>query len=224
VTYGELRTAWADGHRSSKQLRAATGAGAGCGSCAPLLAEIAGEVATGRKAAVGWGLPAAASAVLVLLVAAAAFGPIPMARSVLETPSFDFLWRDGWWKQVTGFSLLGLIASALLLPARERLPAILRSTFPNERIAHATIGVATVLALGVHTGLRMGVNLNAILMSCMIGLMALGGLTGLATSAERRLPSRLGTALRMSWKRAHVGLFLPIPVLVLFHVLAVYYY
>jgi len=224
VTCGELRTAWANGHRSSKQLQSATGAGLGCGTCAPLLAEIAGEATTGRKAGVGWGLPAAAAAVLVLLVAAAAFGPIPMARSVLETPSFDFLWRDGWWKQASGFSLLGLIASALLLSARERLPTILRSTFSNERVAHATIGVATVLALGVHTGLRMGVHLNAILMSCTIGLIALGGLTGLATTAERRLPSRLGAAIRMSCKQTHVALFLPIPVLVLFHVLAVYYY
>jgi len=76
----------------------------------------------------------------------------------------------------------------------------------------------------VHTGLRTGVHLNAVLMSCTIGLIALGGLSGLATTAERRLPSRLGAAIRMSCKQTHVALFLPIPVLVLFHVLAVYYY
>ena len=72
--------------------------------------------------------------------------------------------------------------------------------------------------------MHLGAQMNAALMGCVIGLMTLGGLTGLVTSAERRLPARIGAGLRMGWKRAHIALFLPIPVLVLFHVLAVYYY
>jgi len=224
VSCGELRSAWAEGARSSAQLRSATGAGVGCKTCAPLLAELAGEAASSRKASVGRGLPAAASLVLAFFAAAAALGPIPMARSVLDAPSIDFLWRDAWWKQVSGFSLLGLIAGALLLPARERLPSRLRATFSSARVTHASIGVATVVALGVHTGMRSGANLNATMMTCVIGSMAVGGLTGLVTSAERRLPARIGAALRVGWKRAHLALLLPIPVLVLYHVLAVYYF
>lgn len=224
VTCGELRAAWANGCRSSAQLRSATGAGTGCGSCAPLLEEMAGGAAATRKTSAGWALPAAASAVLVLFAAAAILGPIPMSSSVLETPSIDFLWRDADWKQASGFTLLGLMASALLLPARDRLPARLRTTFSNARVVHATIGVATVVALAAHTGMHLGAQMNAALMGCVIGLMTLGGLTGLVTSAERRLPARIGAGLRMGWKRAHIALFLPIPVLVLFHVLAVYYY
>jgi len=201
-----------------------TGAGTGCGTCAPLLAEIAGEVASGRRAGAGWPLSLVAATSLAVLGTAALVGPIPMSGSVLDSPSMDFLWRDAWWKQVSGFSLLGVMLAALALPMRDRLPRFLRSTFARSRVVHTAIGLGAVVVLGVHSGLRMGNHLNWVLMSCVVALLALGGLAGVVTGLEHRLPPALGSALRSGWKRAHTLFFWPVPVLVVFHVLAVYVY
>jgi len=224
VTCGALRLAWAEGCRSSTRLSESTGAGTSCGSCKPMLAELAGEVASARPSGVGWGLPFTACLALVLFGVAAAVGPIPMSRSVLDANSIDFLWRDAWWKQASGFTLLALTLGALLLPIREKLPGALRTSFSKARVFHSLLGVATVVALGVHTGLRMGTQLNAVLMGCVILLIAFGSMAGLVASTERWMPARLGATLRLGWKRAHLLLFWPVPVLVLFHVLAVYFY
>lgn len=89
---------------------------------------------------------------------------------------------------------------------------------------HSAIGLLAIGLVGVHTGLRLGANLNLVLMSSFLGLVVLGALAGVVTSLEHRLPPAYGGALRIGWKRAHVALLWPIPALLLFHVLAVYVY
>lgn len=224
VTCGALRKAWADGCHSSLALSEATGAATGCGTCRPLLAELAGETTNARRESAGRGLGLLGVAALILFAGGFALGPVPMNTSVLETPQIDFLWRDSFWKQVSGFTLIGVMALGLLLPIRDRLPALLRPDFKQARFLHSAIGVASVFLVGLHSGLRMGVNLNWMLMACVVGLMALGGGSAFVTSLEHRLPPRAGALLRSGWKQAHVLLFLPVPVLLLFHVLAVYFY
>lgn len=224
VTCGSLRSAWADGCQSSVMLTEATGAGSVCGNCKPLIAGIAGEVATTRRRGAGSWLGLMASISLVAIGIAWALGPIPMSTSVTATPSIDFLWREAGWKQVSGYTLLALMTAGLLLPLRKRIAVLERLSFPRSRQLHTAIGLGTLLAAGIHTGLRLGANLNLVLMSCFLGLTVLGSMSALVTSVEHRLSPRLGSALRIGWKRAHVALFWPMPVLVLFHVLAFYLY
>lgn len=224
VTCGSLRAAWRDGCHSSAMLSEATGAGRVCGSCRPLLADLAGEVVGARRRATGKSLGLIALASLAALGFAWWTGPVPMATSVLATPQIDFLWRDAWWKQASGFTLVGLMAVALALPLRKRIPALAKGSFTRWRLVHSAVGLATILAAGIHTGMRLGVNLNLALMACFVGLVALGAVAGVVTSLEHRLPPRAGSALRIAWTRAHVALFWPLPVLLLFHVLAVYFY
>ena len=147
-----------------------------------------------------------------------------MSTSVLDTPSIDFLWRDGFWKQVSGFSLLGAIGLAFLLPLRSRSKRLQRLSVRSTRVIHTVVGLGTLLLAGVHTGLRLGANLNAALMGVMIALLGIGAIAAVATSLEHRLPPRIGTSVRTGWRQAHVALVWPLPLLVLFHVLAVYFY
>ena len=224
VTCGMLRAAWDEGHHSSSAMREVTGAGSGCGTCQPLVAEFVGEIVSARRRPAGRGLAVAACAGLALFALAAGVGPIPMTTSVLQTPSVDFLWRDAWWKQASGFTLVGLMALGMLLPLRDKLPGLAQISFGSSRLLHSTIGVGAIVLAGVHSGLRLGSNLNFVLMASVVGLLALGSMAAMVTSLEHRLPPRQGSALRLGWRRAHVLLLLPVPVLLLFHVLAVYFY
>jgi nitrite reductase (NADH) large subunit len=224
VTCGTLRTAWASGCHSSRALTETTSAGSVCGNCRPLLAELAGEVAASTRKGAGAGLGTIAAMALGLVALTLIAEPIPMSTSVLERGSIDFLWRDGWWKQASGFTLLGLSVLSLALPLRKRIPALARTSFSRWRLVHTALGLGTILVAGVHSGLRLGANLNFWLMASFLGLIALGALSGLVSSLEHRLSQRMGSALRMGWTRAHVLFFWPLPVLVLFHVLAVYLY
>ena len=224
VKCGTLREAWADGCHSSAMLMEATGAGSGCGTCQPILAELAGEVSVGRRTGAGSALAWIAGASLAAIALGTWIGPIPMSTSVFDSPEIDFLWRDGFWKQVSGYSLVAVMAVAFLLPLRDRIPVLARSTVRSARILHTSVGLATILLGAVHTGLRLGANLNAMLMSAVLGLLVLGTFSAFATSLEHRLPPQLGSVLRRGWRGAHVALVWPLPLLLFFHVLAVYFY
>ncbi|MEL6187325.1 MAG: FAD-dependent oxidoreductase, partial [Myxococcota bacterium] len=212
VTCGTLRSCSAKGARTSAELSRDTGAGSVCGTCRPLLEEMAGERTQGRRAASGGSMAAFGGAAFFFVAAAAARGPIPMSVSVAAGPSIDVLWRDSGWKQVSGFSLLGLcLLATLALSLRKRWRWISLGAYPLWRAFHAAIGVLAVLAAGAHTGFRMGDNLNFVLMACFVSLIVVGSVAGLFTSLEHRLPPSLGSALRRGWTWLHIGLFLPLP-------------
>ncbi len=224
VTCGGLRSALAAGATRSEALCQATGASSVCGSCRPLVEELAGERAGASRATAGAGLAVSGLAAFALMALAWWLAPVPMADSFEVTPAWDVLWRDAWWKQLSGFVLVGMTVSTLLLSARKRFPGFALGEFSHWRLFHAAIGVATIVGVGIHTGFRMGANLNFALMACFVAVLVLGSLTALVTSLESRLPASIGGLLRRSWTVAHIALFWPLPVLIGFHVLAIYFY
>ncbi|MGH8576657.1 MAG: hypothetical protein ACREXJ_07025, partial [Gammaproteobacteria bacterium] len=79
------------------------------------------------------------------------------------------------------------------------------------------LGLAVLI---LHTGMRLGTGLNRLLMLAYLGVGLAGGLMGLLIGFG---------GSRISWQRAqrgvqriHLGLFWLFPVLLLFHILAVY--
>ena len=224
ITCGRVRSVHAQGCRTSQALSEETGAGQVCGSCRPLLEVIAGERATGVREGAGIGIGMAALVGLTLISIAWFLGPLPMSTTLTAGPQMDVLWRDPWWKQVSGFSLLALCFFSLGLSLRKRWVRLSFGSFSNWRLLHSGLGVATILGAATHTGLRMGNNLNLALMLSFVGVVLLGSFTALVTSLEHRLPAPYGGALRRGWTWAHVLVFWPMPVLILFHVLAVYLY
>jgi nitrite reductase (NADH) large subunit len=129
---------------------------------------------------------------------------------------WDHLLRRPIDQQVTGFSLLGLMALALLLPLRRVLPRIGGS--PQAwRVLHGAVGALTVAAIVVHTGLRLGVNLNRILTLTFLELATFGAITAMVPAAT------VGQSRWMRLLRAvHVAILWPALGLLALHVLAVY--
>lgn len=229
VTRGTLSEAMSQGCTTPEALARQTGASTVCGACAPRLAELVGQAAPRTSppavsALVVASLLAGFGALLLALVPA-----LPPADSVQVRFDLSRLWIDGFWKQVSGFTLLGLSVVALMLSLRKRVRLLNQGRFQFGRFAywraiHGTIGAATLAVLFLHTGMSLGDNLNLALMSVFLAIVALGGVAGFAAAVEHRLSLRAGAAMRAWSNRLHLWLFWPLPVLLSFHILKVYYF
>lgn len=222
VTRGALGCALAAGCASAASLAAATGASTVCGSCRPLLAELAGArepLAPVRGAKFLFGIGAAA---LFLALLAALFA-IPYPDSVQLAWTWDFLWRESFWKQASGYTVVGLSLAALALSLRKRIARLKWGDFAWWRIAHAFLALLILGALAVHTGGRLGANLNFALMVIFLGVIALGAVAGGVVALEHRLGAR-AARLRRAWNWAHLIVFWPVPALLGMHVLKSYYF
>jgi nitrite reductase (NADH) large subunit len=224
VTRGQIGDAIALGCSSLAEIRRDTGASTVCGSCGPLIGELLGA-APERKPVAAFRPVAVSSAVAALLALTTLLLPIlPTAKSIEARGLADLLWLDGTWKQVSGYALLALGLAAGLLSLRKR--AVRKGAFATWRAVHAVVGAATLLALFVHTGFRLGSNLNLWLTIAFLGVALAGAAAGLATALEHRLPATAGQAARVRhlsfW--LHLLALWPLPLLLAAHVLAVYYY
>ena len=225
VRRGALTAACAEGCVTVEQLARCTGASKVCGSCKPLLAEFLG--APEPRMPVAGLKPLAVACVFALVFALAIFisAPIEFAQSVQAgLRKLDLLWREDFWKQVTGFSLVGLALVSLLLSLRKRVKRFSLGEFGHWRAVHAALGTLTLIVLVSHTGFRLGHNLNFVLMSNFLVLALVGALAGMIAALERRLPPQSAKRLRTFWTGTHIAMAWPLPVLVAAHIVTAYYF
>lgn len=220
VRRGQLGEAIAAGCVTLEALSARTRAGSVCGSCRPLLAQLlGGQSAPPQPEAVRslrWaaGLSAAACALFVALP------PLPGAASVQDVwYQVGNAWRDGFWKQVSGFTLLGLVLLGSVLSLRKRWPRFQWGGYGHWRALHALLGTASVAVVFVHTGLQAGEQLNGWLLADFLAIGAWGAVAAIATTR-----SASNQRLRRWLQRLHLWLAWPLPALIGFHVLSVYYF
>lgn len=222
VTRGELGRALASGCAGVEALAAATGASTVCGACRPLLAELAGATLPSAPARGSSMLLAAGAAALLFVLLALLFA-IPYPDTVQLAWRWDFLWRESFWKQASGYTVLGLSLATLALSLRKRMPRLKWGDFAVWRVAHAVLALLVPGALAVHTGGRLGANLNLLLMLAFVGVIGLGAVAGGVVALEHRLGA--GAArLRRAWTWAHLLVFWPVPALLGMHVLKSYYF
>ncbi len=165
VTRGQIGDAILSGCATYEAVQRETSASTVCGSCKPLINELL----TGKPKyePVDWARPlavislvAAALALLTLLLPA-----WPYRQSVQESFQIDLLWRDGFWKQVTGFTLLGLSVIAAVISLRKNFKWLAFGDYGVWRLVHISVGLGALLVLFLHTGFRLGQNLNFMLMA-----------------------------------------------------------
>jgi nitrite reductase (NADH) large subunit len=224
VDRGQLGEAIGGGAITIETLMRATGASTVCGTCRPLLHELLGgkvmhEPVFGARTIVVGSLVAA----LVALVAIV-FPPWPYSRSVVAGIGIDWLWTDGGWKQLTGFTLLGLAALVAFLSVRKRVGLKWLGEFRFWRIVHTSVGAGALAVLFLHTGFNLGSNLNRWLMASFLAVAVLGGVTGIVTGREHSALNRGRRSLRAATAWLHILAFWPLPLLLLLHVVTVYAY
>jgi nitrite reductase (NADH) large subunit len=224
VTRGRLGEALAQGCRSAQDLVSCTGASTVCGSCKPLLEELAGggtqrEPARGHRTLWAGGLAAVALALPLILLPG-----LPYPDSADLAWRWDLLWRDSVAKQASGFTLASLALVLGVLGLRKRWKKFAVGDFAGWRVVHALVGVLGLAALIVHTGGRTGQSLNLWLSVAMLGALLTGALGALAVSREHSLAPATARTLRRRINLWHVLHLWPLPVLLVFHVLKTYYF
>lgn len=223
VTRGRLAEAVSGGCHSVECLAATTGAGRVCGSCRPLLAELVGAQAlptpvTGRRTL--WWASLASLLVLAAFYLPGGFRELGAAQ---DSAWPQRLWTDGLWRQASGYTLLALGLAALLLSLRKRWTRFTFGEFGAWRLAHVALGLGMLGVLVLHTGLRLGNNFNFLLLASFFLLTKLGSLAAVGAAAETR-PTRASRRWKQWTTLAHIMLGWPLPVLLGFHILSVYYF
>lgn len=219
VSCGTLRRAIRDGAADADSLSRATGAGTLCGSCKPLLIQLTGRGSGPATSSPGRILPIAAFVALAFAGLTALAPRVPISNSVLRA-RFDFLFTETAVKQWTGFMVVGVIAVGLLFSLRKRIARFRWSSYTSLRVFHGVMGVVAVLGLFLHTGFRLGSNLNFALAVLFLASSITGGLAALVLRFEGRVARACASVL----KRTHEITFYPLPVLALFHALKSYYF
>ena len=234
VKRGELSRACIAGCTTVTALSETTGAGTVCGTCHPLLEELIIGLSTTSHASesspplqtLGKRLLGVSLIGLLLVLLVYFSKPIPFSTTVQNLyHTIDALWRDNFWKQITGYTLLGLSAVALILSLRKQWRRFSFGDFGTWRFVHALIGVGTLIFLIAHTGFRFGNNLNQVLMASFLMLNLVGTLAGGITAVAAKYRSSATIHRWQNWLiQAHTVLFWPLPILILFHIIAVYYF
>ncbi len=227
VTRGTLSLAVSEGCDSIESLADRTRASTVCGSCKPLLAELAGDSSFAPSAGGTRWVGIASIMSLVVIAIISLFGPLDLADSVQSSfRSFDILWRSVTPRRVTGFVLLGITVLTLLLSARKRLNWFRKVPYGFWRAVHTVTGLATLIGVAIHTGMRFGHALNFCLMTVFLGANLLGGTTGIFAAWETRASGSTARWVRLWRPRltfAHILLLWPLPILIAFHILTSYY-
>jgi nitrite reductase (NADH) large subunit len=224
ATRGRLTQAITSGCESIACLSAETRAASVCGSCKPLLAELLGEDIRVEPVR-SWRSLLAVSAFSLCLVALFIFiWRIPYADTVQVSVRWDELWRSSLLKQISGFTMLGLMFAGLAVSLRKRIRKIELGDFNLWRHMHVVIGVCALAALIIHTGFRLGDQLNLLLMLNFLVLVIAGANASTVVATEHRMSPALAKKQRRQWTWLHIMLFWPVPVLLGAHVVKSYYF
>lgn len=224
VTRGRLTSAVNAGCENVTCLTNMTRAGSVCGSCKPLLAEMLGEHIETEPVRAWRGQLGLSAMALTLAVLFIFIWRIPYADSVEYAIQWDLLWRDSLFKQISGFTILGLFAIGLVISLRKRVTKFNVGDYDLWRIGHIVLGIGSLVVLIAHTGFRFGSELNLLLMINFLLLAAAGANASTVVATEHRMVPSLAKAQRRLWNKVHLLLFWTLPVLLGFHVLKTYYF
>lgn len=223
VTRGVLSHALTQGCTSVSALGQATGAGTVCGSCQPLLNNLAGSNEK-PQAVIGGTTLIICSIISMIAAFFLIFFPAISPVDSVQKASIEFLWTDGFWKQVSGFSLLSLIAIGLVMTLRKRANWTFLGNFSYWRVVHTLLGAVALGVLFIHTGASLGENLNQWLMLNFLAVSAVGALAGISLQLAGKISSASVQQVKKSSFWAHIIVVWPLPALLISHILSVYYF
>lgn len=197
------------------------GAGTVCGSCQPILGAFTAQknlTLPSQKNLALWG------GIVALLITAFFLLP-PLSISETYNPkALDKWWSDTFYRQISGFTMLGLMTLGLLVALRKRLSWFRWLKFERWRWLHVLLSSLCIAILFVHTGLGevQGLNFYLLMSFMAAGIFGIG--TTLMTHLETAKPGITNKTFKRWFTTAHLISFWPFPVLLALHVLTVYWF
>lgn len=227
VSKGEIVQCFKTCNNDIATLKKETGACTACGSCEGLIAQLAGkEVELRNKPNRGLLI---ASCLCLITLAVLYFSPVYWNINSYDSSSYKLTQtlRSGLWRQITGFTILGLSLFAAAISLRKRFKFFRFGNFNWWRISHGVFALMSLVILMAHTGFNSGKNINAYLFWSFTTMNLFGVITGFTTSFEFYGTNKVAAFCRR-WRRQitfiHFLVFWPIPVLITFHIIQAYYF
>lgn len=224
ITQGELVEAIDSGCNTMSALGSETRAGTVCGSCKPLLQQLLAFDGPLEKETTSMMIMMASIMAMIIVFCMLMIPALQVSDSVQTQPLFEKIWNDKFWKQVTGFSLLGLSLIGLLMSIRKKLASKRWGSFAYWRVFHLCLGVSCAFTLIAHTGFHLGSNLNQWLMIDFLLVLSLGAIAGLVISLSHKMSLDTGNRWRKTLSWLHILVTWPLPMLLAAHILSVYYF
>jgi len=227
VTRGQITSAIQQGCNGIEDIAKVTGASGVCGSCVPLLLKLTNTNSLveglehdvkGQRAITITSLIGLALILLLFTI------PAIHAPQSVQHFSFNFLWENNTWKQVSGFSLLGMTAIGLLVSVRKRWRKLRIGHYNYWRVMHVVLGAFLLVTLAIHTGFHFGEQVNLVLMLTYIAIALSGTASALIVAFESKMSPLAAKQARSVVNYLHLVLFWPFPTLVGFHIVSFYYF
>ena len=224
VTRGQCSEAIAAECYTVSEISQYTGAASVCGSCKPLLQQMLGSTPIAEPIQQRQTTLTIAALSSLALVAFLFFAPIPYLQSAQISLQWDQLWRNGTLKQISGFTTIGLAVFGLLMSLRKRVPAFRLFDFSIWRSLHLFAGLALLLTLIAHTGLRLGHYLDRQLTVLILVQGVLGVIVALLLGMQHKFDMVSAKRLKQKLVWLHILLFWPVPALLSWHIFKNYYF
>lgn len=222
LSRGQLTKTIESGCNTVACIAEKTGASTVCGSCKPLLADMLGGAKLDPIRA--W-KPLFYGSILFLFIGLLAYlFSVPYNNSVQASWRWDELWTTTLYKQISGFTLLGISVIVMILSLRKRIKWFSFGDFPIWRLLHALLGGSALFVLLIHTGFRLGDNLNFFLMMSFSGLIVIGAIVAAVIAKEHDLEASTVKTVRDIGTWLHILLVWPLPILLGLHIFKTYYF
>lgn len=223
TSYGKL-TELRDAKLDHAEITTRTGASLHCGSCAQRVACITSGVQSVGRVSKPKGLWAAIALSVVLITVLVTAASVPIADSWQSRWRLvDVLWRDNVIRQITGYVFLMLMLLAFVPAWKRRSQREEKKPQSMSLMSWHLISACIVMAgFVVHTGARMGHGLNASLGLIFVSTLMLGGVASIAW--RQASGGARHRAISKYVRAAHWALLFPLPAMLVFHVIKVYYF
>ena len=202
------------------RIIASTGASQHCGSCVGRLEQVLG----GKASSYNTRMTEIALATVFLLCAVLVIGwQTPLAASWTSWyRQIDWLWREPMVRQLTGYCLLTVALLSFVWGYWRRHQRLQQRAQQARLGTHSLTASVALLLWLLHTGGRVGHGLNRWLLLALVLVAVTGALAGAAwlRAAQSPWQRRAATGLRV----VHWFALLPVPALLLFHILKTYYF
>jgi nitrite reductase (NADH) large subunit len=225
ISLGTIVNAVDDGCTGLDCVKSDTQACTVCGSCQPLIEKILGQQGEAVKdKTLPWLLGGGILALLFTLLYL--FFPAITPGDTVQSFQYTLsqLWTNGTYKQITGFSLLGLTIILFTIALRKRAKKEIFGKYQLWRLIHVVLGIFMLTTLILHTGFSMGEKINFLLLLNFVVVMLMGVIVTFVFSSEKPGNELTVRKLKSHSSRFHLYLTWPLPVLLLFHIISVYYF
>jgi len=227
VTRGHITSAIEKGCSSIENIASETGASSVCGSCRPLLVQFINTNSSVkdyerqpslRRSMI---LPSIIGLMLIILLV---FIPALHPPRSVQHFSINILWENNLWKQISGFSLLGLTAIGLLVSVRKRWRKFRLGNYNYWRVMHVVLGAMLLITLMIHTGFHFGEKVNLVLMLTFLSIAFSGAVSAMVVALESKMSPLIAKRTRNIVNYLHLVLFWPFPTLISYHIISFYYF